>query len=395
MNLYNLKINIIVQLLLLLLPVSAGAQVNMVSSLDTTKMRIGEQVALKVTVEAPRNSHITFPAYKPQQEMVAGIEVLKMDNDTVDGVMCKVSRTYTLTSFDENDYKLPILTVDVDGKKFQTTAFKLHVETVETDTTENAAVRPPHDVQNNPFDWHEWVLPVILILLGILFIALVVWLAIRLRHNKPIRLKKRIIRRLLPHEKAMLAIEELKAQEDNFARNAQQGKLSENNSSVNQEGTKADMVSSDETDHEKLYYSRLTEVLRQYLNERFGINAMEMTSSQILDELQTVVDDPEIDKQELKNELREVLQTADLVKFAKYSTRDNEKDFYREHVVKFINDTKQPELPTTETIEPELTDSDRQNLRSRKITTVAIAIVVILALVCLSWAGWQLFELLK
>lgn len=358
----------------------------MESSLDTTKIRIGEQVALTVTVEAPQSTAIEFPSFKPQQELTPGVEVLAMKNDTVDGTMRKVTRVYTLTSFDENDYQLPQLTVNIGGKKFQTNRFRLHVETVATDTTENAPIRPPHDVQDNPFDWHEWIMPVGLILLGIVLAVGVVWLFIRLRHNKPIRIRKKIIRRLLPHEKAMMAIEELKREESDMRAEARR---------VDAADDAAENAEMSREEREKMYYSRLTEVLRQYLTERFDINAMEMTSSQILDELQRVADDPQVENKDLKDELREVLQTADLVKFAKYSTQDNEKDFYREHVVKFINDTKQPEVPTTETVEPELSASDRQQIRSRRVTIVAIVVLTLLALAALTAAGWHLFELLK
>ena len=70
---------------------------------------------------------------------------------------------------------------------------------------------------------------------------------------------------------------------------------------------------------EKEYYSSLTNILREYLAGRFGILAQEMTTTQILD---AVNSNEEISK--LRNELKVVLEIADFVKFAKAQPSDEE-----------------------------------------------------------------------
>ena len=78
----------------------------------------------------------------------------------------------------------------------------------------------------------------------------------------------------------------------------------------------------------------LTDTLRQYIKERFGFNSLEMTTDQIIEHLQAAGDRKMID------ELRQLFQTADLVKFAKYSTQLNENDMNLVKAVNFIDETK-------------------------------------------------------
>ena len=84
----------------------------------------------------------------------------------------------------------------------------------------------------------------------------------------------------------------------------------------------------------KEYYTQLTDTLRTYIKERYGFNAMEMTSFEIIQHLTEFNDDQAI------SELRELFQTADLVKFAKYSTLINENDRNLVSAIEYINQTK-------------------------------------------------------
>lgn len=84
----------------------------------------------------------------------------------------------------------------------------------------------------------------------------------------------------------------------------------------------------------KLYYTELTDVIRVYIKERFGFNAMEMTSSEIIERLLE-----EKDKESI-NDLKVLFETADLVKFAKFAPLMNENDMNLVSAVDFINQTK-------------------------------------------------------
>ncbi len=332
------------------------AQVKVESELDSTKIRIGEQVKLKVRVSTDQQAKVVFPSYKPEQQLTEGVEVVETTRDTINDAGQTITCSYTLTSFDEANYTLPALPIVVNGKTYQTRPMKLFVETVPVDTTKEEAIAPAYDVEDNPFLWTEWVSPTLSFLVSLLLCVLIYFMFKRLKSKKPIRFQRRFVKKVLPHEKALQAIDALSTSSHSTA------------------------------EEQKDYYTALTDVLRQYLDERFGINAMEMTSSEIIERLQQ--EDPgKID------ELKEVFQTADLVKFAKYFTHDNESDFYLSSVVHFIEETKQAEPETTEEVKVELSDDDKQLIRTRRIlkTLIVVAVVVVIALLVI--AGMRIYEL--
>ena len=103
------------------------------------------------------------------------------------------------------------------------------------------------------------------------------------------------------------------------------------------ETIKADKVAKREDP--KAYYTELTDVIRIYIKERFGFNAMEMTSAEIIERLLE-----EKDKESI-HDLKVMFETADLVKFAKYAPLMNENDMNLVNAVDFINQTKIEEDP--------------------------------------------------
>ena len=334
---------------LLMVTMAATAQVNVESRIDSIEIFIGQQTQMTVDVTMKRGQKLVFPEFKPSQMITPGVEVLSAtdaDTSKLDNDMLKVTKRYTLTSFDEQLYYLPPFKVTVDGKEYASRNLALKVLTVPVDTLHPNQFFPAKDVQNNPFQWSEWSPLFWLSVLMLLLCLLAVYLRIRLRDNKPIIASVRIVKRVLPHQRAMQQIEKIKA----------------------------DRLQTSED--QKEYYTQLTDTLRKYIEERFGFNAMEMTSSQIIEQLQENGDRKMID------ELRELFTTADLVKFAKYSTLINENDANLVSAIEFINTTKQENLPTEERIEPTLTEADKRSLRSR-ITLKWVLVALAVAVVCL------------
>ena len=141
-------------------------------------------------------------------------------------------------------------------------------------------------------------------------------------------------------------------------------------------------------DDPKEYYTRLTDTLRQYINERYGFNAMEMTSSEIIERLNNT-DDPK-----MLDELRQLFTTADLVKFAKWSTLVNENDANLVNAIDFINQTKQENVPTEEVVKPELTEEQQQSRKMRKVLIAVIAVLSLLTVALLAYIGWFIYDLL-
>ena len=293
--------------------------------------------------------------------LVPGVEVLFWKGDTVevDDNTQKVSRHYTITSFDEALYALPPIKIKVNGKEYHGAQNALKVLTLDVDTLHPNQFFPAKDVQDNPFKWSEWSSKLYLSILVFILLLLSAWIYLRLKQHKPIIAHIRIIKRLPPHQKALKAIDHIKA---------------------------AKMQASDNS---KEYYTKLTDTLRQYIEERFGFSAMEMTSSEIIQLLQEKGDLTMI------QELRELFQTADLVKFAKYSTMLGENDMNLVNAINFIDKTKQENVPTEERITPHLSESDKQERNARitiKAVLYAIAVVTFLLIVYICYTLSQLIS---
>ena len=345
----------------MLLTLGVKAQVTVESKIDSIEIFIGEQAHMTVDVTMKKGQKLVFPVFKPSEMITPGVEVLEQsdaDTSKLDNDMIKVSKQYTLTSFDEKLYYLPPMKVKVNGKEYASKNLALKVLTVPVDTLHPNQFFPPKDVQTNPFLWSEWSLSFWLSVLMLLLIVLAFYLRQRLYDNKPIIAKVRIVKKVLPHQRAMQEIDQIKADK---------------------------MVMSED---QKAYYTKLTDTLRKYIEERFGFNAMEMTSTEIIMKLQETGDRKMID------ELRELFMTADLVKFAKYSTLINENDSNLVNAIEFINTTKIENQPTEERIEPTLTEQDKRSIRSRIIIKCILAAIAVACIIILVYVLYQSYQLL-
>jgi hypothetical protein len=306
------------------------AQASVKAEISPIEMMIGEQAQVTVSVQAEENAKVEFPTFKPREMLVPGVEILDAKSPTSQTLIL------TLTSFDGSLYHLPPFKVKVNGKELKTADLALKVVEVEVDTTKMDQFFGPKDVQDVPFQWSDLSMSFWLSVLLLVLIALNYYLYLRLRDNKPIITHIKIVKRLLPHQKAMKEIEQIKADK---------------------------MVSSE---NQKEYYTKLTDTLRRYIEERYGFSAMEMTSSEIIERLM------QTDQQSL-DELRQLFMTADLVKFAKYSTMINDNDQNLVNAIDFINQTKLENQPTEETIKPQLSVEDQRSQKERRLLKLFIA----------------------
>jgi hypothetical protein len=150
------------------------------------------------------------------------------------------------------------------------------------------------------------------------------------------------------------------------------------------EKIKADKMVSSE--NQKEYYTKLTDTLRRYIEERYKFSAMEMTSSEIIERLTQDGDQKSLD------ELRELFTTADLVKFAKYSTLINENDKNLVSAIEFINQTKQ-ELQVVEEEKPQLSEADQRSLKTRRILKWTIGSIIVVSVVLIGYVIYRLMIL--
>lgn len=304
---------------------------------------------------------VEFPDFANKRMMTPGIEVVEqMRGDSIkndDGTL-KQTIVYTITSFEPKLQYIAPLPVLVGGKKYYGKKLGLKVLDMPVDTTKLDQFFPPKDVQTNPFSWDEWIPLIILYGVASLFAVIAMLCYLLRKGNKPIRISFRIIKRVPAHVKAMNAIDEIK----------------ENRLSI--EGD------------QKEYYTRLTDTLRLYLEERFGFSAMEMTTREIIERLQN--EDP------MKvAELRELFETADLVKFAKYSTLINENDRNLVSAVDFINSTKTEEVVEEKREEEKLTDEQRQHNVSLRVLRYAAYVAIAAVVAIITYIIWQVVLLIE
>ena len=346
----------------------AVAQVTVEAAIDSIEMLIGEQVHVTVTATMKEGAKAEFPVFKPTQQLIPGVEVLKSTELGVKGKengLVDRSVVYTLTSFDDTLYYLPPFVVKVDGKPYESKSLALKVIGIEVDTTHVEQFFGPKDVQDNPFQWSDWSLLFWLSVLILLLMAVGYYLYLRLRDNKPIITRIRIVKRLLPHQKAMKEIEQIKADK------------------------------MQNSDNPKEYYTKLTDTLRKYIEDRYGFNAMEMTSSEIIDRLERALSEDAQSADTMKHELRQLFTTADLVKFAKYSTMINENDANLVSAIDFINQTKLENMPTEEAVKPELTEADQRTVKTRRVLKAVITVIVVIGVLLLGYVFYGLYQLLN
>lgn len=291
-----------------LLPFRLAAQSNVIvnAEVDSMVMWIGQQTGLHVSVTCDADQTVEFPAYR--DTIVNGLEIIppvKTDTQYMNnGQRMTVTRDYIVTCFDSALIYIPYMPVAVDGVEYQSN--RLAVAFLSYDIPEENAkqIFGPKENMKTPVKFYEARGFIIYMLLAAIAIIAAVYLLIRYRDDKPIIRKIKVEPKVPAHIRAITDIEELR-----------------------QSG-------GPHSEDSKAYYTQLTDILRQYINDRFGFNATEMTSYEILEHLEE-----NRDKDSL-NELRDLLSTSDMVKFAKFKPMLNENDRNLVSALEFVNDTK-------------------------------------------------------
>ena len=335
------------------------AQVTVEAKLDSAGIYIGKRMGITLEVSANAKSVVELPPYDSLQMIVPGVEFLSetpVDTEFVnDRKRMVLRKKYYVTSFDTALYNIPPMEVKVDGKVFKSKNLGMKVIIpFEVDTVHVDSIFGLKGEMEPPFVWEDWSLVLWLSILSVVITVMLIYVAVRLKDNKPIIKRIRTKKRLAPHKVAMQKIEEIK--EDKLW----------------------------QSEDSKEYYTQLTDTIRQYIKERYGFNALEMTSFEIITKLQEVNDEEAI------NELRELFQTADLVKFAKYSTMINENDRNLVTAIAYINQTKQEETEEQKAQPEEIVVVEPH---SRMTKRLLIAGVVLAAVVLIGVVGYLCYRI--
>lgn len=217
-----------------------------------------------------------------------------------------------LQSFDSGLYTLPPVIYIEEGKMIESNRPALKVVPVDIDSLQT--IHDYYDAQNPRYHFFDflpdWMTDYGLwIILALLIIAAALYIYFKwIKEGKlPLIPAKKPIP---PYELAMERLETLRS--ENLC----------------------------ERGEEKEFYTRLIDILRSYLDTRFGINAMEMTSGQIIKALRNN------EKTRLPEKyISKVLETADFVKFAKVRPMPEDNNASFKAAVQFVEDTKPEEEP--------------------------------------------------
>lgn len=321
---------ILTTVLILLISNTAFAQKATVRvTIEPSEILIGEQAIVNIEVIAPKDRLIQFPVY--QDTLITGVEVLGMlPTDTTMTEVMKLNQRYVITSFDSTLYHIPFMPI-LDGKDTlksndfglkvsapqlsdSTLAYLEKLKNHETDSIDfqKLEIKEPYvaDVINPPFVWKDyigllWIALAVLLGIALLVIAIIVYIN---KRKKGYYFTPKVI--IPPHIVALKELEKLKEKH------------------LCQQGL------------EKEYYTQISDIIRGYIAGRYNINAPEMISDDIVKAIHRVTET----KSATEN-LAQILNLSDLVKFAKYIPLANENDLTLVNAMLFVNQTKPIEQP--------------------------------------------------
>jgi hypothetical protein len=300
-----------------IIPFANLAQVEVHAVLDTNVLRIGEQTRLDIymnyNAKQEKNMSIEWPSF--EDTLIKQIEVLsvtKIDTTFPDKNNPDIIQQHVqllITSFDSGYYAIPsfkfIINKDTANPNL-TELLMLEVRSVPTDTS-IASVKDIKAPFDEPFDW-RWYLPYAYWGLTILVALIILILIIKkLTKAKPVEVvenKPDIPAHLL----ALQTLEKIKAE----------AIWKENKT--------------------KEYYTSIADTIRLYIEERFKINALELTSDEIIKVFKSQVVDSES-----KAKLNQILTLSDFVKFAKQIPIEAEHTLTLNNAFDFVNGTKREE----------------------------------------------------
>ena len=251
------------------------------TSIDSTKKKIGAEFKLTLKTEVDTLAKVKFPTAK----FFGALEVIQSYKiDTVrNGARYELIKKYGLTQFDSGKYTIPRIPILINGKPSFSDSVKVEVNDVKVDTLKQKMydIKDIAAVKSTLGNW--WIYLLVIIAIGV--IGYFVYKFIKKRQNQP---KAEEIVFKTPIEKATTLLQQLENKEL-----WQKGEI-------------------------KSYYSELTDIARNYIEEEIHIPAMESTTSELIEGLRKAAKQKKLKlSNETVDNLEKVLKQADLVKFAK------------------------------------------------------------------------------
>lgn len=290
-----------------------GQDVSVKAIFDTSTIYIGDQLNFTIRTEKPSGLKLTMPFFK--DSIIKNIEILSgpVVDSSVQNGRTTIIEKYIVTSFDSGFYEIPPVFAEIRNeagvKRFYSDYTALHVLRVTEAPADTTAqfydIIQPYDAPVTISEIIPWAL------LGVIILVLA-WFALKYmrKPKKPEKVIETIVNPDPAHVIAFRELEQLKEEQ------------------LWQKG---------ET---KKYYSKLTEILRRYLENRYKVFSLELTTSETLEALVRTG----FKKDTLYNLLKSVLTGADLVKFAKYKPDIAENETHFLSSWDFVDATKAEEV---------------------------------------------------
>ncbi|WP_232526546.1 hypothetical protein [Marinilabilia rubra] len=297
---------------------------------DSTLMVIGGQMNLTLEVAQPPNINIVFPQFT--DTITKNIEIVDTkgpDTTQIDQNRILIKKVFRITSFDSGLHYIPpmefeLASAELAGKK-KTRSIGLMVANPFENVDPQKGITDIKAPRETPFILAEllrflpWILGGLVIAL---LIAAGIWFYIKRKNPLKGLIKEKP--KDPPHVVALRELDHIKSE-----KLWQKGQVKE-------------------------FYSELTDVLREYLEERYNIPAPEQITSEIMQSLKTV----DLPDEKVKDKIQQVLELADLVKFAKMDPLPDENDLSLMNSYFFVNQTKYEEQKSTEQQAKELKERE-------------------------------------
>ena len=249
---------------------------------DTTSIRIGEQINYKINIKLDSLDEINFPKAKDFAPFEL-INEFKVDTNYLDKKFI-ISKQFALTFFDSGTYYIPSQKLSLLNKEIKLDSFKVTINPIKIDTTKQGLYDiKPIMKSNTKFDFLFWLYILIFI------IVICTFLYFKNQIFSFFKINKLDVEYFTPYEKAVTELSKIK-----------------------------DLNYLSEIDI-KTYYSDLTFVIRNFIEEKIIDNALECTTKELIQKLSLLKTSKKLNfsNSTLKN-IEDIFSRADLVKFAKY-----------------------------------------------------------------------------
>ena len=324
---------------------------------DTTTIKVGEQINYKIEI----NTDTIVDIQWGEKKFLLPFEIIEeFETDTIKEETVKFVKNFSITSFEPGSFILKSPKISIDNRLHYSDSILIEVLNVKVDTVSKKFfdIKNIIEVKKNNDGWWK----IFLALIGIFILLYLVYKI----YKKILNSNKEEEKLPIPIEKAIIALKLLESKD-----------LKE------------------QLDY-KEYYSKLTEIVKNYLEEDVSLDALESTTDELINKLELLKDSGKLSiNQETIEKFKSVLKTADLVKFAKSNPGVEMASLDKKILEKVLLDTKDaiPEPTEEELLKSkkyfEMIKKEKRKKVVKKVVLGLLFSIIITFIVSVSFFGWK------